>query len=302
MVLYVCENCNKEYTDKTDYIRHCNRKIKCKKLLRITPNVTPIVEYKCTDCNKLFTRKYNLDRHTDGRCKKAKENKKIEVLEKKIDKLTDIIKELKEDNINTEIVSNNISKNNTTNSHNMINSNNVNNTADTIVNNTVDTIVNNNIQLVKFGEEDLKKIAFEAIKYMNGYEGFYNLIKDTHFNEEVPENHNIYVSNSKFKNACVYDGERWLLRNLDEVRGELIEKKYDFLCDRFDTLKGESKISSSMEKKFMRFCKNYSELTGKQEKDFKNSIDLILYNNRDLPKKGRKKFEKLNKYIESKVE
>ena len=191
--------------------------------------------------------------------------------------------------------SNNITKvnndNSISNSHNMINSNNVNNTADTIVNNTVDTIVNNNIQLVKFGEEDLKKIALETIKYLNGYEGFYNLIKDVHFNEEVPENHNIYVSNSKFKNACVYDGERWLLRNLDEVRGELIEKKYDFLCDRFDTLKGESKISSSMEKKFMRFCKNYSELTGKQEKDFKNSIDLILYNNRDLPKKGRKKLK-----------
>ena len=168
---------------------------------------------------------------------------------------------------------------------NMINSNNVNNTAE--------MIVNNNIQLVKFGEEDLKRIAVEAIRYMNGYEGFYNLIKNVHFNEEVPENHNIYVTNSKFKNACVYDGNNWLLRNLDEVREELIDKKYDFLCDRFDTLKGESKITASMEKKFMRFCKNYSELTGKQEKDFKNSIDLILYNNRDIPIDTKRKIKKL---------
>ena len=101
MVLYTCENCNKEYTDKSDYVRHCNRKIKCKKSLRFPSKVSPVVEYKCENCEKTFTRKDNLERHRDSRCKVTKETNKIDILEKKIDALTDIIKELKEESIST---------------------------------------------------------------------------------------------------------------------------------------------------------------------------------------------------------
>jgi hypothetical protein len=274
MVIYTCDICKKEYSNKTDYNRHIGRKNKCKSVIQLIQNdpvIDPIVDEKtCMDCKKKFSNKSNLRKHINDRCKKKiniKESK-IEILEKKIEELTSIV------NVKTD---NSITNSSKTSNKWILNSNSNNN----IIN-------NNNIKLLKFGEEDMEKITQEVLKYMSGYEGFYKLIKDLHFDEEKPENHNIYISNSKLKNVCVYDGTRWLLRNLEEVREELVNKNKDYLCDRFDILKAENKISDTMEKKFARFCKNYMTLTGKKEKDFKESIDLILYNNRDIPIKTKK--------------
>ena len=49
-----------------------------------------------------------------------------------------------------------------------------------------------------------------------------SLIKEVHFNPNVPENHNIYISNIKNKYAMVYDGTRWEIKDQDETIDKLI--------------------------------------------------------------------------------
>jgi uncharacterized C2H2 Zn-finger protein len=51
MVLYTCEKCNKEFNQKSNYLKHINRKKPC-----IT-NESNIIIYKCEKCNKDFNYK-----------------------------------------------------------------------------------------------------------------------------------------------------------------------------------------------------------------------------------------------------
>ena len=103
---YICNSCNKEFTRKSHYDYHINRKYKCNnknddknieinnspELLPFTPNllsntlnysqITPelLPNYTnkpkkiksnlcCKYCNTIFTRKQNLDRHLLNSCK-----------------------------------------------------------------------------------------------------------------------------------------------------------------------------------------------------------------------------------------
>jgi hypothetical protein len=91
---YICNKCDKEFHQKSNYEYHISRKRPCikneiiiidKLYDEILTNsqkdkiVHKIIEipkneriYKCTGCDKIFARKYCLDRHLLGTCKKIK--------------------------------------------------------------------------------------------------------------------------------------------------------------------------------------------------------------------------------------
>jgi uncharacterized C2H2 Zn-finger protein len=52
MVTYKCEECNKEFNQKSNYLSHINRKKSC---VLIDNNII----YKCEKCNKEFNHKIN---------------------------------------------------------------------------------------------------------------------------------------------------------------------------------------------------------------------------------------------------
>jgi hypothetical protein len=53
------------------------------------------------------------------------------------------------------------------------------------------------------------------------------LIGDTHFNPNKPENHNIYISNISKGHAMVWDGSKWVVKDQTEVVDNLIaENEY----------------------------------------------------------------------------
>jgi superfamily II DNA or RNA helicase len=90
-ILYICENCEKEFIDKYHYERHKNNKKKCK--------TNENKKLKCDYCSKFFSSKKTLDRHQkEGYCNNY--NKLITDNNKKFE---DIIKYISNNNENDKL-------------------------------------------------------------------------------------------------------------------------------------------------------------------------------------------------------
>jgi DNA-directed RNA polymerase subunit RPC12/RpoP len=95
MPIYKCNNCLKEFKQKSHYDKHNNnKKYPCK---QFNDNMSDLIfsqiseksnekinfiiqekkEIKCIYCNKIFKRLYCLNRHLDGRCIDKKQNDEI---------------------------------------------------------------------------------------------------------------------------------------------------------------------------------------------------------------------------------
>ena len=66
MVNYICDKCNKVFSQKGHYERHINRKYQCnRKNSNYSKNriIIPKMEYECIFCNKKYSTQYNLNKH-----------------------------------------------------------------------------------------------------------------------------------------------------------------------------------------------------------------------------------------------
>ncbi len=304
-VNFQCKRCNRSFTRKDNLTRHIRYFCKPKKYTSQLPSQIPSQtssehanqedldkdnssKYMCNYCNKHFTRKGNLTRHLRQRCKirmdieKEKEEiycqlmedmelKSKELLEehnKRISKLEEQNKKLQKKNNELIMQINNTTTHNTTNT----------------VNNT-----QNNINIVTFGQEDLYSIFDEIVdKYLRkGYQSVPSLINHTHFDENRPELHNVYISNMKDVYAMVYDKGTWNLMSKQEVIDQLFDDKQCYLIEKFK--EHESTLDDITKKKFGRFV---NKIDDEIVKNIKHDIKLLLYNNRAIPMKTKKSLEK----------
>ena len=223
----------------------------------------------CKHCNKNFSTNGSLKRHLNDRCK---------LLKKEIDKKPDFIKivnELKEQNdelkkMVTQLINNNVkvdnidgkinnSINNTNNGtivsgtvKSNANTNNINN-----INNQVNGNVttNNNIK-IEFGKEDLSKLSNDFfIKTLINSSGAAipcKIIEGIHFNLELKENMNVYITDGSRNKAMVHDGKQWNIANADEVVNTLFDKAIIFCEDRneelYDKIQKNEKIKKKINK------------------------------------------------------
>ncbi len=229
---------------------------------------------RCNFCNKTFTLKRNLMRHLKYRCKVKRdqndEKKRIyQALVAKMNAMEDKIAKLETENGKLFQM---------TNSNNTINNN------SNTTNNTM------NINLVAFGQEDKDSLSnneiFQILK--RGFSSIPELVKALHFNENRPENHNIYISNMRDNYVMVYDGDKWTLRDRTETMENIFDDGRDFLVVKLNDIKDMlNDRQKCCIKKFERFDHDidYHE---KKKVEILNDIKLILYNNKDIPLQTRK--------------
>jgi uncharacterized C2H2 Zn-finger protein len=255
--------------------------------------------FKCNYCNKSFTRNYTLQRHLRDRCKikKQHDDEKEEIFQKLIEQMEEQnkmmeeqskeIRQIKEENQKLKSKLNSINgDNNTMDCSKTTNKNVQNNTNNTINNIDNSQKIQNNIKLVAFGEEDLSYITNSICKQIlhKGFRSVPVLIKYTHFNENKPEQHNVYISNMRDSHAMIYDGKQWKLMDRTEAVDQLIHDNKYYLVEKFEELFEE--LDPVTIKKFNRFV-NQSEndeiLNG-----LKRDIKYMLYNNKNIPEKTKK--------------
>lgn len=87
MKTYICEDCNKIFSQKSTYDNHKNRKTKCTE-----KEYKKISKYICEDCDKIFSQKSNFEAHKNKKNKCAKKEKNIN------DKIVNLEAKLEEQN------------------------------------------------------------------------------------------------------------------------------------------------------------------------------------------------------------
>lgn len=314
MVQYKCDKCNKLFDKKSNFLYHINRKIPCfdqssliqnesekskKECKRYTASnndkaYSDLVErneLQCQDCDKIFSSKSNLNRHLNGRCKEINnnnENEKTQIFEK----LLREVEELKERNKQIEEKNNQIEKTNhkllkevtklksCKKSPNNINSNNTNTANIGQINNNNINNNNINIKLVAFKKEDVSFITDDVYKKIlnKGFKSVPSLVEYIHFNNEQPQNTNVYISNMRDKYALVYDGNNWQLRDRETIMKELIDDKTQILSLKFDEMIKD--LDEFTIRKFSRFLDESDD--NEVVSQIKDDLRLVLYNNRKM--------------------
>jgi hypothetical protein len=271
---YMCSVCNYKSHQRESVIRHFNRKKSCgsgtKEIIEIRDSI------KCDNCSKTFVSRKTLIRHMNYYCTEHNVAKKIEELETKI---KDLERE-KDANTNNIESSMNIGNNNISNSHNTVNNNTVNNISHTVNNITV----NNVIVLNNYEDTDLSKLTdkvmYSLIKNSEANQLIIKLFEKLHFNKDIPENHNIYISNIRNKYIKVFRNGRWELMNRETEIDNIIVDKENNVSDWVDA-NGE-KFPEATEK----FSEYLEQKGPEQIKIVKSDLELSMYNNRHMIQKN----------------
>ena len=84
------------------------------------------------------------------------------------------------------------------------------------------------------------------------------------------------------KYAQLYDGQKWIIEDKEDVLQQLYDENADFLINMYTEMLKENKIDNMGKAKFERFMKaKYNEDTiADSKKDFKK----MMYNNRNMCK------------------
>jgi hypothetical protein len=336
MVVHTCNRCKIEFSKKSHYVYHINRKYPCKEKQEenilinakkeveqtiITPNTpnppeilinSPKISPKslkltCINCNKIFARSDGLKRHIESRCKILKKKEETDNL------LLQKIKELEEENkvikqkINILETTNNklvkpVGKNNNQNIT-IINNGNINNT--TNCNNTTNNITNN-INIANFGTLDHKKIDNKVfynslIKY-SGLTPLLKFIEYIHKNEKFPEYKNVEINDLARNLGRFIEDNKWKLSDANEIVDKVIDETYNYYEVKFNELEEEIDKKPQTEKTKIKRNKRFiNTMRGNEHFDQNDDGDFVDDDGKYVTVKdfqeGRKFEDKLKKKV-----
>ena len=113
------------------------------------------------------------------------------------------------------------------------------------------------------------------------------LVRRVHLDKKIPENHNIYISNTRDSYVFTYDGNTWRLNNRDEALHRLYDVKSEILNAKFEELK-DTELNIRIVEKYER-CADYIKKDEENNtKDVREDLKKILYENKDMVIKTRK--------------
>jgi len=143
----------------------------------------------------------------------------------------------------------------------------------------------NNIQVVAFGKENMDFVIDDIGKLCQGNKTVPNLINYVHFNENKPENHNVYMPNRKNKSEVfVHNGVKWMLADKKATVEQLIDKGIEYVEGKMEELSAvisQSKYNA-VERAINAYNENEGDVNNEANKKITKDIELILYNNKDL--------------------
>jgi hypothetical protein len=290
---FKCNVCNKYYSSKSSLCNH-NKKFHINNVIKSNMNEiksnTNVIksnndsnkDYICRYCNRIFKMRQYRWSH-EQKCKNKENNKdKIKQLETTINELKAQVQSIL--NEKGKIHHKTLQKINNQLTNNINNGN--------IMNNTY----------VKFGDLDYERILNSKQVKNILYKQFKCLeesIKQVHFNEQLPEYNNVFITNMKDDIAYVFNGKQFISVRKNEMLNELIDVHVNEI--NLSLEKNKNKINEYYVNKIEEFLNKLNDDSTKftdynnnrtynNYKAYKiNSIKLLIYNESD-----KKKLELLN--------
>lgn len=263
MSRYICNRCNYESFSKKNTERHINKSKSCIGNEELKINIIKDVII-CDKCNKNYETYDSLKRHQKYSCKIINEEKLLNENQKLKEKIEELEKLSK------------ISVSNTTN--------NTNTTNNVMINNNYITI-----SLTPYNDpnmEGMQQYLEAAIR--KTFLSVPHLIESVHFNKEYPENQNICITNRRTKDAKVFDGKKWKTINKDILINEIVDT-YERELTNFAEEQGKTKYIKEY---------NNAKNRGNGEKDLKEEVHNIIYDNSDKVNTKIKEVQKSVKQLE----
>ena len=254
---YNCDLCNFHSILKANYNRHIStlKHLNNMKISRTNHEKT-MKEYSCKYCLKDFKHKNSMYHHIKYTCNMNKDedlkelvrllNVQMKQKDEQLEKQTKQIEKLM-DKLQVNNITNNI-------------------------------IQNNHIQLLSYKDTDTTHLTKND--YINCIKTVTycvkTLIEKIHFNENKPENMNIYISNIKDKYIMVYEDGKWNIKQKDKEINDLYENKEMLLEDWIAEYQDDS---PGLKEKYEKYLNN-------RENDeimdsIKEEIKLMLYNKKN---------------------
>ena len=88
------------------------------------------------------------------------------------------------------------------------------------------------------------KIPFEMIPKM---------IQVVHFNDEKPENKNIFLPNKKDNFVKIFKDNKWIYQDKNEVLKALVTHKYNVMDNHYDIVGQEQMIGDNIKTNYLEF-------------------------------------------------
>ena len=247
-MVFKCNKCNKIFTNNRNKDNHINKKI-CGKYgtKKIMNGKT---RFLCEYCNKTFSRNYYLQIHIN------KLHYEEDLIAKIKDELKDELKNELKNELNNELNA----------SYSQVNVEQINIDKQLNVGGDYNNINNTNnvvIQVNAFDKTSLDHIDDKLIykAFVNLYNYLPQILAESNFSKDHPENHNVYLKNVKNKIYKVFDGLGYQEVNENVFFKHFIDNFLNLLDSHVSKLIEEDKINSD-DKKFENFEEKCSELEG----------------------------------------
>jgi hypothetical protein len=261
---YKCGNCEKVFNRKTNYENHINRKISCSGKIVNIKNILLELNSLKEELKLLKQKEPIVDTQKDSIVDTQKES----IIDTQKEPIADTQKEPIADTLNNTNI----------------------NTQNNILNNTKIDALTNNVSVLQFmlngyGEEDMSHVNDKCIKNIlnKGFKSIPQYIESIHFNDDMPTNKNICISNRRDSTVNVYDGKKWILKDKQDFLDGIKEKGIDFIEQKIEDLDENNINDKKILNKINRFLESYKS-DSKQMKKIDKDIQLILYNNREMIK------------------
>ena len=232
----------------------------------------------CNICGKEFKQKCHLENHKNKKnpCIKSEKQKEIDTLKCEFENMLIEFEKIK--NEKEQLIKENEELKNKNNLDVSITSNNVNINTGVINNNNI-----NVIKIIDHGKEDYSKIDIKKIMMDNPVLPNLNYISTViyhvHCNDNLPEYHNIYVSDINRNRAMIYNDGKWMSTDKEIAMDKLFNNIVSCVDDVTENTSSQNKFINYINEiqKVNPFGKNY---TKKNRKTALSNSEHLLYDNK----------------------
>lgn len=286
--MYICKRCGYSTKIKGNLKNHFRRKRPCKPIIKdisiedlkkefdIEIETIDIKSNHEETCEKIFTCEY-CSKEFKHRQSKFTHQKKCEYKDKNImiNFFKEQLEEMKkrEDNLKEEWKQERIKmKLEIENLLEKVSTNN-------ITNNTIN-IKEQNIILNNFGNENIDYLKESYFNFLlkAPFSSVPRLLKDLHFHPNHPENHNVKITNKKLPYASVWEGNKWNLRDKNQVIENMVVKGFNIIDGQNDTI---NNLETEKHKRYDDFQNKFHGMDKDLHKTLNKETEIILINNKD---------------------